>query len=99
MKLRHAAAALSSAAALSLGLGGTATAHDTTGFLCYGNVSPFAAMYNAGGGAGSISAYLYAGEAFRGHVTQNFGGVFWSYGHSASSFPYDHWVRTQNLRC
>lgn len=98
MKLRHRVAALTSAAALAFGAAGTASAHDTSGFLCHGNET--AAMFAVGPpGQGAVGWILQVGEAFRGHQTVNSGGVFWSYGHSASSFPNDYWVRTGQLRC
>ena len=98
MKLRTTVTALASAAALSLGFAGTATAHDTSGFLCHGYLFQ-AAMYGDGPGQGPVDWLLSQGEAFRGHQTINVGGTFWSYGHSASSFPYDYWIRTGELNC
>jgi len=98
MKRSKKIAALASAAALTLGFAGTATAHDTSGFLCHGNVS-VAPMYGDGPGQGPVDWILGYGEAFRGHSTINVGGTFWSYGHSASSYPYDYWVRTGELNC
>lgn len=100
MKRSNKIAALASAAALTLGLAGagTASAHGNTGFLCYGNGSNLP-MYGDGPGQGPVDWALQYGEAFRGLTTTNVGGVFWSLGHSASSYPNDYWIRTNYLRC
>lgn len=98
MKRSKKIAALVSAAAMAFGFAGTAAAHDNSGFLCYGNGSNLP-MYGDGPGQGPVDWALQYGEAFRGHSTINVGGVFWSLGHSASSYPYDYWIRTNYLRC
>ncbi|WP_206499060.1 hypothetical protein [Rhodococcus sp. KRD175] len=77
---------------------GTASAHDSTGFLCTGNVA-VANMYGDGPGQGPVDWQLHQNEQFRGHSTINVGGTFWSYGHSTSSYPYDYWVQTGQLNC
>lgn len=74
-----------------------ASAHGNTGPLCYGNESPY--TYLLYSPTGSISGFLNYGEAFRIKETIVVGGVFFSLGHSAGSYPTDHWVYTQALRC
>lgn len=75
-----------------------AGAHGNTGPLCYGNEDPYGYMAYAEGGI-PPSVPLYYNEPFRIKKTIVFAGGFWSLGHSASTYPTDHWVYTPSLRC
>lgn len=99
IKLRLVAAAALSSLLLATAVAVPAGAHERgVGFLCYGNYSNIA-MYIDGPPGSNPGWALQYGEGFRGHQTVLVGGVFWSYGHSASSYPYDYWLRTDRLRC
>lgn len=98
--LRRYVVALAGAALLLLAASSVASAHARgDGWLCYGNVGGNIPMYADGPGQGTVDWIMIYGEGFRGILTVNVNGVFWSYGHSTNSWPYDYWVRTGYLRC
>lgn len=73
-----------------------AGAHGNTGPLCWANEN-YTVMSSSPGIGGA--AILWYGEAFRIKETIVFGGTFYSFGHSASTYPTDYWVTTGSLRC
>lgn len=97
MKLRHCAAALAGAATIAFGTAGTAAAGGTPAFTCYANQSNVY-MYADGPGVGPVDWIIHTGQAFYGHQTRAFSGVFWSLGHTAGNSQ-DMWLRTGQLNC
>lgn len=88
--------ALAGAAVMPVAAG----AHGNTGPLCYGNEPSGVPMTGNAGGTQWGGLLLGYNEAFRIKETILVGGIeFWSYGHSASSYPTDYWVFTPALRC
>lgn len=102
VKLRQLITTAVCTTALTVGLGtaasGTAVAHEPDRWVCLGNVSPFATMHSVLGDP-TVDGLLSYGQHFAGHQTVVYGGQFWSYGHSSTSYPTDFWIRTNHLRC
>lgn len=99
LKLKAAVGSLliSGALAGAAGMPAAAGAHGNTGPLCYGNEAPFTILSSTPGiGANATLAY---GEAFRIQQTVVIDGTFFSFGHSAGTYPADYWVFTSHLRC
>lgn len=103
MKMKFKAAVgsllISAAVAGAAVMPAAAGAHGNTGPLCWGNDQYGSALSTNPGGTGWIGISLGYGEAFRIKETIVFGGQFWSFGHSASTYPADYWVLTPTLRC
>lgn len=98
MKLRAAVGSLliSAAVAGAVVMPAASSAHGNTGPLCWVNDSYAYMLVTAGGTAFDI---IFQGEPFRIKETIVLGGDFWSYGHSARTYPNDFWLATPVLRC